>query len=165
MRPLCPQLDKLQRHFRGCSIRLCYEASYVGFHLQRDLRTHGVHCDVVARSRVPSPRGKAVKTDRIDAGHLAQFYAKDLLTIVQPPDAEQEQDRGLLRTRQKLLQQQTQLRKHLQSLLRRNGLHYRAETGNKSHWTKHHYGWRSRRATTRPCRRSPATKALSTFGR
>jgi len=27
----------------------------------------------------------------IDAGYLAQFYTNDLLTIVQPPDAEQEQ--------------------------------------------------------------------------
>ena len=79
-----------------------------------------------------------------DAGYLAQFYANDLLTMVQPPDAEQEQDRDLLRSRQKLLQQQTQLRKHLQSVLRRNGLHYKAETGNKSHWTKHHYCWLAR---------------------
>jgi transposase len=141
---LLTQLDKLQGHFRGLSIRLCYEASYVGFCLERDLCAHGWHCDVVAPSSVPSPRGKAVKTDRIDAGHLAQFYANGLLTIVQPPDAEQEQDRDLLRSRQKLLQQQTQLRKHLQSLLRRNGLHYQSETGNKSHWTKHHYGWLAR---------------------
>lgn len=77
LKGLLTQLDKLQLHFRGCSIRLCYEASYAGFCLQRDLRSHGVHCDVVAPSSVPSPRGKAVKTDRINAGHLAQFYANE----------------------------------------------------------------------------------------
>jgi len=146
LKGLLSQLDKLQRHFRGCTIRLCYEASYVGFCLQRDLRAHGVHCEVVAPSSIPSPRGKAVKTDRIDAGQLAQFYANDLLTIVQPPDAEQEQDRDLLRSRQKVLLQRTQLRKHVHAVLRRNGLHYRAQTGNKSHWTKHHYGWLARTA-------------------
>ena len=43
----------LRRHFLGCSMRLCYEASYVGFCLQRDLRFHGVHCDVVAPSSIP----------------------------------------------------------------------------------------------------------------
>ena len=144
LKGLLGQLDKLARHFSGCSIRLCYEASYVGYCLQRDLMSHHVHCDVVAPSSIPSPRGKAVKTDRIDAGYLAQFYANDLLTIVQPPKEEQEQDRDLLRSRQKVLQQRTQLRKHLQALLRRNGLHYKAETGNKSHWTKHHYGWLTR---------------------
>jgi hypothetical protein len=63
------------------------------------------------------------------------------LTIVQPPDEVQEQDRDLLRSRQKVMQQRTHLRKHLQAVLRRNGLHYKAETGNKSHWTKHHYCW------------------------
>ena len=103
LKGLLTQLDKLQRHFPGLSIRLCYEASYVGFQLQRDLSAHSVHCDVVAPSSIPSPRGKAVKTDRVDAGYLAQYYANDLLTVVQPPDAEQEQDRDLLRTRQKLL--------------------------------------------------------------
>jgi transposase len=118
--------------------------SYVGYCLQRDLISNGVHCDIVSPSSIPSPRGKAIKTDRIDAGYLAQFYANDLLTIVQTPDEEQEQDRDLLRSRQKVMQQRNQLRKHLQSVLRRSGLHYKAETGNKSHWTKHHYCWLDR---------------------
>lgn len=94
---------------------------------------------------------------------MAQFYANELVTVVQPPDAEQEQDRDLLRTRQKLLLQRAQLRRHMHSLLRRNGLHvprlrrlipalralhhvgsglhYKAQTGFKSHWTKPHYAW------------------------
>jgi transposase len=134
----------MARHFKGYKIKLCYEASYIGYCLQRDLVSNGIHCDIVSPSSIPSPRGKAIKTDRIDAGYLAQFYANDLLTIVQPPDEEQEQDRDLLRSRQKVMQQRNQLRKHLQSVLRRSGLHYKAETGNKSHWTKHHYCWLER---------------------
>ncbi len=42
------------------------------------------------------------------------------------------------------MKQRTDLRKHMQSLLRRNGLHYKAETGNKAHWTKLHYCWLDR---------------------
>ena len=49
-----------------------------------------------------------------------------------------------MRSRQHLLQQQTELRKHVQALLRRNGLHYKAQTQNKTHWTQHHYGWLER---------------------
>ena len=79
-----------------------------------------IHCDIIAPGSIPSPRGKTIKTDRIDAGYLAQFYANDLLTIVQPPDEEQERDRDLLRSRQKLLLQRTQLRKHMQAVLRPN---------------------------------------------
>ncbi len=48
------------------------------------------------------------------------------MTIVRIPDVELEQDRDLMRSRQNLLQQQKELRKHPQALLRKNGLHYKA---------------------------------------
>jgi transposase len=96
---------------------------------------------VVAPSSIPSPRSKQIKTDRIDAAQLAQFYANGLLTIVSIPEPEQEQDRDLLRSRQKLVHQRKQLRTHILSLLRRYGRHYRQETPNKSHWTLPHTSW------------------------
>jgi hypothetical protein len=40
-----------------------------------------------------------------------------------------------------LMHQRERVRRHLQGALRRNGLHYRAETGHKSHWTIQHYSW------------------------
>lgn len=49
-----------------------------------------------------------------------------------------------MRSRQKLIFHQMELRKHIHSLLRRNGLHYKAQTQNKSHWTKLHYCWLER---------------------
>ncbi len=73
-----------------------------------------------------------------------QFYANDLLTFVTIPEPEQEQDRDLIRSRQNLLAQQTEPRKHIQALLRRNGRHYKVETQNKTLWTLHHYGWLER---------------------
>jgi len=144
LKGLLNQLEKLDRHFPGCTLKLCYEASYIGYTLQRDLAEKGYHCDVVAPTSIPSPRGRQVKTDRIDAAQLAQFYANDLLTYVSIPELEQEQDRDLLRSRQKLLDQQTELRKHLQALLRRNGRHFKAETHYKTHWTLPHYAWLER---------------------
>jgi transposase len=138
------QLQKLGKHFKGRLFRLCYEASYIGYTLQRDMTEAGYPCEVVAPTRIPSPRGRQVKTDRLDAGQLAEFFANGLLTMVSVPEPALEEDRDLLRTRQHLLQQQVELRRHLQSLLRRHGLHYKAETQNKTHWTKHHYGWLER---------------------
>jgi len=128
LKGLLGQLAKLGKHVPGCTLRLCYEASYIGYALQRDLAEKGYHCDVVAPTSIPSPRGKQIKTDRIDATQLAQFYANGLLTCVSTPEPELEQDRDLMRSRQNLLQQQTDLRKHMQALLRRNGLHYKAQT-------------------------------------
>jgi transposase len=138
---LLKQLAKLDHAFPGSSLSLCYEASYIGYTLQRDLVKHGYHCDVVAPSSIPSPRGRQIKTDRIDAAQLAQFYANGLLTRVSIPEPEQEQDRDLLRSRQKLVHQRKELRTHILSLLRRNGRHFRQETPNKAHWTMLHQSW------------------------
>lgn len=100
LKGLLRQLEKLGQHFSGCAFRLCYEASYLGYILQRDLAEQGYHCDVVAPTSIPIPRSKQIKTDRIDAAQLAQFYAHDLLTVLSIPEPVQEQDRDLLRTRQ-----------------------------------------------------------------
>ena len=144
LKGLIGQLENVRKYFGGSALRVCYEASYVGFSLQRDLQDHGYACEVVSPSSIPRRAGKAVKTDRIDAAELAEFYANGLLTVVSPPDAEVEQDRDLLRSRQRLIQQQGDLRRHIQSLLRRNGLHYKAECASKTHWRTHHYGWLDR---------------------
>jgi transposase len=95
LKGLVGQLDKVQTYFAGAQFKLCYEASYVGFSLQRDLNDRGYHCEVVAPSSIPRRAGKSVKTDRIDATELAQFYASALLTIVKSPDAQVAHDRDL----------------------------------------------------------------------
>jgi transposase len=130
---LSGQLTKVGKQFPRHVLQVVYEASYISFTLQRDLVDKGIHCEVVAPPSIPRQGGKAVKTDRIDAAQLAQFYASDLLTIVQAPELEVEQDRDLLRSRQRLMHQREQVRRHLQAILRRNGLHYKAETQHKSH--------------------------------
>ena len=64
LKGLLQQLDRMARHFKEHKIKLCYEASYVGYCLQRDLMANDTHCDIVSPSSIPSPRGKAIKTDR-----------------------------------------------------------------------------------------------------
>lgn len=144
LKGLVRQLEKLREYFGAVQLKLCYEASYVGFSLQGDLNDQGYDCAVVAPSSIPRRAGKSVKTDRIDAAELAEFYASGLLTVVPAPDAQTEQDRDLLRSRRQLMQQQGALRRHIQSLLRRNGLDYRVQTQRKTHWQPHHYAWLDR---------------------
>ena len=67
LKGLVSQLKKVQEYFGGLQFKLCYEASYVGFSLQHDLKAQGFDCEVVAPSSIPRRAGKAVKTDRIDA--------------------------------------------------------------------------------------------------
>jgi len=139
------QLEILKTKFPQSTLKVCYEATYIGFTLQRGLAENGYFCDVIAPSSIPRVHGNQIKTDRLDAGKLAQFYASGLLTIVTPPEIEMEKDRDLMRSRQFVLHQLAEVRTHIQSLLRRNNLHYKSETGSLSHWTRNHLCWLDRK--------------------
>ena len=71
----------MQKYFEVESLGLCYEASYIGHCLQRDLIQAGYYCDVISPGSIPRKGSKSIKTDRIDALDLAQFYANDRLTV------------------------------------------------------------------------------------
>ena len=73
LKGLLGQLTKVGKQFPKHVLQVVYEASYIGFTLQRDLTDKGIHCEVVAPSSIPRQGGKAVKTDRIDAAQLHGF--------------------------------------------------------------------------------------------
>lgn len=145
LKSLVSKLDEIKIKFPQYSLKICYEATYLGFSLQRDLTKYNFDCEVIAPSSIPRVNGNQIKTDRIDAGKLAQFYASGLLTIVTVPDEDTETDRDLMRSRQYVLRQLVELRVHIQSLLRRNGIHYKSETKAASHWSKLHISWLEKR--------------------
>lgn len=127
----------------GVKQKICYEASYLGFTLQRSLKAKGYECEVIAPSLIPQTPGKRVKTDKIDSKQLAIYYQKGLLTAIEVPDEEEEILRDLIRSRQFLLEQTKSLKRHLLSFCRRRGMNYRQATGNERghHWTQVHWRW------------------------
>ncbi|MFN3455427.1 MAG: IS110 family transposase [Pseudobdellovibrio sp.] len=135
------KLEQLKTQFYNSTFKLCYEATYIGFTLHRDLMAAGYECYVVAPSSVPRVHGNQIKTDRVDANKLAQFLSAGILTFVSVPDKETEADRDLLRSRQFIQHQLSEVRTHIHSLLRRNGYHYRLESRKFSHWTGPHFSW------------------------
>ena len=48
LKGLISQLEKMQKYFSVGSLKLCYEASYIGHCLQRDLMQAGYNCDVIS---------------------------------------------------------------------------------------------------------------------
>ena len=78
LKGLVGQLEKVREYFGAAQLKLCCEASYVGFLLQCDLKDQGCDCAVVEPSSIPRGAGKSVKTDRIDATELADFYARTI---------------------------------------------------------------------------------------
>lgn len=126
-------------------VHLCYEASYFGYSLCRFLRKSGINCDVIAPSLIPVKSGDRVKTDRLDAIKLAEYYGKDLLTPIYIPDESDEELRDVIRSRCFLVKQRKMLQVHLLSCCKRYNIRYREETGKKAYWTVSHISWLKKR--------------------
>lgn len=129
-------VGKIKKRSSG-PIHVCYEAGVCGFVLKRQLEALGCQCDVIAPSLVPTKPGDRVKTDRRDAKKLLGQFIADQLTVVYPPDAEQEAAREITRCRQAAQEDLKRIRHQLLKLLNRHGYLYRE--GN--HWTQKHLKW------------------------
>lgn len=144
-----PTISKLKSKLKSylknhTQLKCCYEATYIGFSLHRELnKVKDISCEVIAPSLIPQIPGKAVKTDRIDSINLATFYAKGMLTAIYVPKKEEENIRDLLRSRVFIKDKLKETRRHLLSLCRRNNLNYRQDVNlkNASHWTGLHMTW------------------------
>jgi len=113
---------------------LCYEAGPTGFVLARRLIKLGFDCIVVAPSKIPTPSGDRVKTDRRDAGKLARLLRAGELSGIHIPAVADEVIRDVCRGRTDAVNTLTRTKKQLLSFMLRNGYRY---TG-KAHWTEGH---------------------------
>lgn len=147
-RPNSAQLiEKLLKiHGRAEDFRVCYESTYLGFSLCRKMREQHFHCNVIATSLIPELAGNKIKTDRRDSQKLAEFYMKDLLTIVHVPTEEDEAERDLVRSRTLIKDQIVATKNRVQAILRKSGLNYRQETSKQMLWTIEYRKWLRKKA-------------------
>ena len=89
----------------GYKFKLCYEATYLGFCIQREFQKKGYDCEIIAPSLIPQERSRRVKNDKIDARQLAKYYMNNLLTTIHVPDEEAEMVRDLIRSRKFIIDQ------------------------------------------------------------
>jgi len=127
----------------GFELKVCYEATYLGFVLARDLKKNQIACEIIAPSSIPKQAQKTAKTDKIDCRDLAKYYKSGLLSVVQIPDESMEKARDLIRSRKFISQQLRDLKRHILSMCRRAGLNYRASTPHKKagYFTQSHKQW------------------------
>lgn len=118
-------------------LRCCYEASSLGYVLQRQLTKMGVPCDVIAPSLIPKRPGDRIKTDRRDAFKLATLYKAGQLTVVHPPTPEQEAVRRVTRLREQIVREIVASKNELNRFLGSLG---RSFPG-KSRWTQAYWKW------------------------
>lgn len=137
---LVKKLLKIKNGHKNVDIRICYEATYLGFSLFRDLSTRGWSCEVIAPALIPVKPGKRIKTDKLDSKNLALYYMKGELTSVHVPTIEEERVRDLIRTRKFFKSQLKKFKLHVLSTCRRMGLSYKDSSG-KNYWTQIHINW------------------------
>lgn len=131
--------DKLRKS--GWEIRSCYEITYIGFSLFRQMKELGYECTPIAASLMPKVPGDRVKTDRKDSLKLADFFMKGLLEPVHIPDENDERARDLLRAYQFTRLQIKRQKQQIISSCYRLGVDYRQETGLREYWSKAHRRW------------------------
>jgi len=119
-------------------LRVCYEAGPTGYVLYWQLTQLGVHCEVVAPTRVPVKAGDRVKTDRSDAEKLARCHRAGDLTAVWVADAAHEALRDRVRARLAAKRDQLRARHRLGEFLLRQGR--RAPEGMTA-WTSKYLLW------------------------
>lgn len=117
---LC-HLQALVREYASPTLHVVYEACGFGFEIAWWLQAHQIDVLVLAPSTVERAPGRKVKTDRLDAGKMAQKLERgDLKGIYIPPRAAHE-NRQLTRTYQQMLKDRRRAQVRIRSLLREHG--------------------------------------------
>ncbi len=121
-------LSYLEKHLRGRRVACVYEAGPTGFGLYDTLSQAGYPCRVVTPSAVPTPRGRRVRTNRLDSQKLArQLRGGDLKGIRVPSeDYRMLREYVQLRTLHKL--EAVRSKQRIKALFLRHSLEFPAAT-------------------------------------
>ncbi|MEM9374097.1 MAG: IS110 family transposase [Planctomycetota bacterium] len=133
-------IKKLAAFGAPAEVRICYEAGPTGYGLARALIAAGYDCQVVAPAKTPKLPSDRVKTDRRDAKKLAEFLRSGHLTAIRIPTEEEEALRDLIRAREDVKHDESDLKRRLMGLMLRRGRVW----NEKSNWTKAHMAWLER---------------------
>jgi hypothetical protein len=107
----------LARYRDPSAITTCYEAGPTGYDTHRLVTSLGFDCDVIAPSLIPKRSGMRVKTDRIDARHLARMHRAGELTAIRVPTPAEEAVRDLVRAREEIKADRRVSRQRIRSFL------------------------------------------------
>lgn len=116
-------IDHLHRNFPRARYHSAYEAGYFGFSAARALNAAGVPCIVVHPADIPqSDYERRNKSDRIDAKKIASELRNSRLKPIYIPEAELEQDRALLRSREDVVTKQSRVKHQIRAFLKQHGV-------------------------------------------
>lgn len=133
----------LNRNFPGANFFAAYEAGFSGFWLQEALQNNGINCIVVNAADVPTKdKERKQKNDTVDSRKIAYALRKGDLEAIYVPSKQCQQDRSLLRTRQRIVNNQTRCRNRIKALLYFFGIGYPEKfTKSGTHWSLRFMKW------------------------
>jgi transposase len=116
-------VNYLNENYPGAIYKAVYEAGFCGFNIQRQLALQGVECEIIHPADVPtSDKEKRQKTDKIDSRKLAKMLKNKDMEGIYVPSIEQQEERNLLRARQKIVRDKTRVKNRIKSYLKFQGL-------------------------------------------
>ena len=115
-----------------------YEAGCLGYTLYKDLKKNDVECIIVAPTSLPKQKTGEIKTDKRDAGKIAQALATGNYKSVYVPDDHDDKVRQYIRMRDDHKLALKKVKQQILSFCLRNGFKY---SEGRSHWTKKHLKW------------------------
>lgn len=131
----------LHRNYPGAHFKCVYEAGFAGFNAQRELASEGIDCMVIHPADVPTTdKEKRQKNDRIDSRKLARGLKNGDFKPVFVPGLQQQQDRSLLRTYDKIVRDTTRVKNRIKFFLMFFGIGIPNEFQGKN-WTKEFISW------------------------
>jgi transposase len=127
-------VNYLNQHYPGAQFKAVYEAGFSGFWLQRELSKHGICCNVIHPADVPtSDKEKRQKTDKMDSRKLSRVCKSKDVRGIYIPTEEQQEERNLLRVRQKIIRDTTRVKNRIKFYLMYQGIDTSLSEGRK--WT------------------------------
>ena len=113
----------LRTHFPNASYYSAYEAGFCGFWIHEALKKEGIENTVVNPSDVPTTdKEKKQKRDCVDSRKLCKSLRERALRGIYVPTQEQQEDRGVMRLRKKLVEDIARCKNRIKGMLHYYGI-------------------------------------------
>lgn len=134
-------MNYLRKNYPDASYQCVYEAGFSGFSAQRELSKLGADCIIIHPADVPTTdKEKKSKSDRIDSRKLGRGLKNGDFTALYIPEEQVEQDRALLRTRDRMVRNKTRVKNRIKFFLMYFGQSVPEEFSGKV-WSKSFIKW------------------------
>jgi transposase len=114
----------LKRDYPKANYLCGYESGYCGFSIQRKLTKLGIACQVLHAGDIPQTnKEKLLKRDPVDSKKIGEALSTKKAKPIYIPDEESEQDRGLVRYRDRVQKDLTRCKNRIRSILYEFGIY------------------------------------------